>query len=178
MEIFILLISSGYSVVVAIVGCLRSVVSSERVCGLPCFWQSTAARVSFLQCKSVCCFPLSQTPQSPKILPLTKVLLLCMVYKIFQHISWVLSHSLSHLLLLLQQHASVEESHWEDMTFGWTISWIWATRGFFPCPWNVHFPTLPIWGTVSRMYPWESRVLLRTLGLCMWLQPFKASTSI
>lgn len=48
----------------------------------------------------------------------------------------------------------------------------------FPCPWNVHFPTLPIWGTVSRMYPWESRVLLRTLGLCMWLQSFKASTSI
>lgn len=117
--------------------------SWERVCGLACFWQSTAARVSFLQCKSVCCFPLSQMPQSPKIVPLAKVLLLCMVHKIFQHISWLLSHFLSGFfcLLLLQQHTSVEESHWEDMTFGWTMSWTWAIRGFspFPCPWNVHF---------------------------------------
>ena len=37
-------------------------------------------------------------------------------------------------------------------------------------------PTVLALGATSSMQPWESNVLLRPSGLCMWLNPIKAST--
>ena len=60
----------------------------------------------------------------------------------------------------------------------WPASWTWATRGSWFSPPSLEcrfYPPFPQWESFSRMQAWESKVLLRSSGLNMWLNPAKAS---
>lgn len=78
-------------------------------------------------------------------------------------------------LLKLIKYWDLGDGHWEDMTIGWPESWTRAPGGFL-CPGTVPFPCLPLPpGSCAGIQPWDSNVATRPSGVCMWMNPRKAS---
>ena len=65
------------------------------------------------------------------------------------------------------------EGYWDGTVASWPLSWTQAVRQSHPsCVLGMYMlPTIPIVET----QPWESKVLLRSPGLCPWLNPVTAS---